>query len=312
MGFDLDPTRTETLASAIVRVALALKAVGIDEAGGDARRLIAAAIQGTSADLIRDPARELSSAECQRLSDFLARRCTREPISRILGVREFYGRPFIVTPAVLDPRPDTETLIDAALEIARAENWADRPIRILDIGTGSGAILLTLLAELPLAIGTGIDISLDALACAQTNAQSLGIGTRASLIVGDIAEGLPCSRDGDEQYDLIVSNPPYIVTSEVADLDPEVALFDPLVALDGGLDGLKYYRAITRILSVTPARRDQRQWTVFEVGAAQSAEVVEMVRKNVAALDEHSLSVRNDLGGVARCVAFCTHSKLGS
>jgi release factor glutamine methyltransferase len=305
--------RAESLSAAIARVALALKAVGIDEATGDARRLVAAAIHGTSADLIRDPARELSSTESDRLNSSVARRSAREPVSRILGFREFYGRPFIVTPAVLDPRPDTETLIDAALDIVRAERWIDRPIRILDIGTGSGAILLTLLAELPCATGTGIDISPDALACAEANARALGLLSRASFVCHDMCDGLPLAGgDSPSQasYDLIVSNPPYIVTADLADLDPEVAVFDPRCALDGGSDGLQFYRSIVGALAGTPSMADKPQWVVLELGIDQHEQVVDIIQEKMSALAIVHVRKHVDLGSVDRCVSFKTRSQM--
>ncbi len=279
----------------------ALSAAGVDNAPGDARRLLAAALVASAADLIRDPGRALTHAETAQFEAFLARRLAREPISRILGAREFYGRPFVVTPAVLDPRPDTETLIEAALAICRTEGWLNRPIQLLDLGTGSGAILLTLLAELPEATGLGIDVSGGALACARLNAGALGLSARCRFGRYDLAAA---SFSG---FDLIVSNPPYIPAADIEALDPEVARFDPRLALDGGRDGLDYYRIILgklaqhQTVSISPA------WLVLELGAGQSAEVIEIAEKLGLIHAGHDVVQTADLNGRIRCIAIKTH-----
>ena len=296
-------TGDTTLGQALRSAVAELTAAGVGEAAGDARRLVAAAIGGTAADVIRDPGRVLSAAELDRLEVHVRRRCTREPVSRILGEREFYGRPFAITPAVLDPRPDTETLIEVALDICAREGWRDRPIRVLDIGTGSGAILLTMLAELPLATGVGLDVSDGALACAARNAAALGLSVRSSFVTGDMREA---SLEG---YDLVLSNPPYIPAAEIAGLAPEVANFDPRLALDGGVDGLDCYRAILGRVVPTASVSRTSQWLLLEAGAGQSGEIVQIARAAGLSEAQHDVILRRDLGGVTRCVAIQTRSQ---
>lgn len=311
-----------TVHEALQRVRAMLVAAGVDSAAGDARRLLGVALDATAVDLIANPARVLTAPEAARLGQAVDRRCQREPVSRILGEREFYGRPFVLTPAVLDPRPDTETLIDVALDICRTEGWRDAPISILDVGTGSGALLLTLLAELPRARGLGIDISAAALACAGDNAARLGLEQRARFQQFDMRMGLPTglvscppaappSSSADSRFDLVISNPPYIKGADIAGLEPEVASFDPTLALDGGCDGLDFYRAISAALA---AGRESGsllpQWVVLEIGSGQEGEVIEIVRRDGHLREDEAPVVRSDLGGINRCVAFRTRSHL--
>ena len=223
------------------------------------------------------------------------RRAAREPVSRILGTREFYGRHFAVTPAVLDPRPDTETLIDAAIDIGGVEDWPDRALSILDIGTGSGAILLTLLAQFPLATGLGVDISAQALEVASANAKALGLSSRAKFEQRDILAGFPIG------YDLVVSNPPYIPSVEISELDPEVALFDPHLALDGGPNGLDFYRSI--ITAWAPAAK-KTQWLLLEAGAGQSTAIEKIAEKAGLYRSQDHVRRYRDLLGHIRCVAI--------
>lgn len=288
--------RSLRAASVLLRRELAER--GIEAAEIDARRLLVAAIGGSTLDLLRDPDRVLTAVEAATLCEFARRRFRHEPVARVLGERGFYGRSFAITPATLDPRPCSETLIESALELATAEGWRDRPIRILDVGTGSGALLLTLLAELPLATGVGTDISTEALKVAQENCVRLGLGERAAFWERDYLEGIA------ETFDLLISNPPYIETEEIAGLEPEVRDFDPTAALDGGLDGLDAYRALARGLTrVVP-----NGWAVVEVGATQSAAVARFFEAEVG--EDPSVGARlwNDLGGHVRCVAIRTQS----
>ena len=169
-----------------------------------------------------------------RFGAYVARRLAGEPVSRIVGIREFYGRPFRIDASTLDPRPDTETLIESALALAGGE----QPLKLLDLGTGTGCILVTLLAELPRATGIGIDKSLAALDVAGSNAESLGVGDRARFMAGDWLEA------DQETFDLVVANPPYLSAADMAGLSNEVGAHDPRDALFGGVDGLSAYRRI--------------------------------------------------------------------
>jgi release factor glutamine methyltransferase len=224
-----------TRAGLIALSAARLASAGVSEPERDARLLLrwAADMDGaTLSAMLTDPA---TPHEIDRFERAIKARETRAPVSHITGMREFWGRRFRVTPAVLDPRPETETLIAHALEGPPAR-------RVLDLGTGSGCILLTLLAEWPRARGVGVDISDAALEVAAGNARSLGVAGRADLVAGDWCDGL------EGQFDLIVSNPPYIAAGEMAGLSPEVRLHEPLAALSPdagpGGDGLGAYRRI--------------------------------------------------------------------
>jgi release factor glutamine methyltransferase len=287
----------ETLGDAVRAAQRSLAAAGVEDAGRDARLLAAAAAGVDTADIIARPERALPADEHDRLQSMVARRCAREPVSRILGVREFYGRPFSLSPATLDPRPDSETLIGAALDIAAREGWRERPIRILDIGTGSGCLLLTLLTELPLATGVGADISEAALQTAAENAGSLGLAARVSFAQADLLDGI------EGPFDLVVSNPPYIPSGDIAGLAAEVRRYDPRVALDGGEDGLDFYRRITAGLT-----RVRAGCVIFEVGAGQAEDVALLLEQAFVKTRQAQLSRHADLGGHTRCVAFRLHS----
>lgn len=276
-------------------VAAGLAAAGIDEPQADARVLIEAATGETREALVIDPARCLSATEAMRLSQFVERRLMREPVSRIVGERGFYGRTFKVTPDTLDPRPDTETLVELALDIAREETWTSRPIGILDIGTGTGCILLTLLAELQLAHGLGTDISATALGVARHNARRLGLSDRATWQQARSLDGL------DAAFELVVSNPPYIPSADIAGLEPEVQRFDPHLALDGGPDGLSMYR---EIVVASAGSATVGTWWVVEVGAGQAAAVAALVGKHCGARAGDAVRWQQDLGGHTRCVAW--------
>jgi release factor glutamine methyltransferase len=263
---------------------------GVDSADLDARMLVGCALGLDLTGLITAAARILNRDEAERLEGFARRRIAREPVARIVGVREFWGLPLRLSAATLVPRPDTETVVEAALEILRAESRRDAPLRIADLGTGSGAILLALLSELPDAFGVGTDIGIPALRTARDNARQLGFAARAAFVACDYAAAL------SGPFDLIVSNPPYIRSAQIASLDAEVRDHDPRRALDGGFDGLDAYRRI-----VPQARRllTPGGALVMEVGHGQSGEVQELL---TAAGATPAGLPKSDLAGIRRAV----------
>ena len=217
-------------------LAVRLKTSCIESAELEARTLVGAALGLDLTGLVSSATRRLSPAEADRLDDFTRRRLAGEPVARILGKKEFWGVSFKLSEATLVPRPDTETVVEQALEILRASPIS--AVRIADIGTGSGAILLALLLELPQAFGIGTDLSEGALGIAQENAGQLGLGGRSGFVACNYAAALSGG------FDLIVSNPPYVRSADIAGLDIEVRVHDPLLALDGGTDGLEAYRTL--------------------------------------------------------------------
>lgn len=267
-----------------------LKDSGIDSPELDARLLIGAALHLDHTGLASHSARQITPAESDIIESFAQRRMAHEPIARILGHKEFWGLDLRLSKATLVPRPDTETVVEAALEFIRSNPMLGRQIRIADIGTGSGAILLALLSELNGSVGTGTDISCEALATAESNAQQLGIADRASFVQCNYAAALSGS------FDLIVSNPPYIRSLDIQTLDPDVRDNDPHLALDGGPDGLDAYRAIVPQAAKLLAPGGG---LIVEVGYDQSGQVSQMMQAAGLTL---SRPVRVDLGGIPRAV----------
>jgi release factor glutamine methyltransferase len=276
-----------TLVSAWTGAKRRLQAAGVEGPVIDARLLVEAAAGATRADIIADPHRALDADQTAALEAYLVRRERREPISHILGSKGFWKIMLRVTPGVLTPRPDTETILDAVLpEFSEHQRFS-----ILDLGVGSGAILLAILAERPNAAGLGVDVSEEALAVARENAANLGLASRVALLRGDWTAGL-----GAESFDLVVANPPYIASGEIAGLAPEVRDHEPRLALDGGVDGLDAYRALApQILRVL---RDGGRFAV-EIGPGQSEPVQAMFRDAGA----HGLRVVADLAGRDRVIA---------
>ncbi len=269
------------------------RAAGLATPALDARVLLLEVLRIDHAALIAAPERPLTEEEAVRLSTLAARRLSGEPVSRILGRREFYGRDFRITPDVLDPRPETEILVEAALEAACRRDPSGEGILLLDAGSGSGAIIVTLLAELPRARGVALDISPAALAVTLENAQAHGVRDRLLAVCGSwldpFAEGV---------FDLIVSNPPYISDAGLEGLEREVAEHDPRLALSGGPDGLEAYRALAcRAASVL--REEGR--LIVEVGFGQAEEVGGILVEAGLAVTGRA-AVRCDLAGVARVV----------
>ena len=224
-----------TLAAALRAAVDSLAAAGVAGAARDARILASEATGLGREEMLRDPGARLPRETVRRLEALVARRRRGEPVSRIVGRREFWGLEFMVTPAVLDPRPDSEALVEAVLD--RRKTLARAP-RIFDVGTGSGCLLLALLHELPAATGVGIDISPAACAVAAANAARLGLAGRAAFVAGNCTEPLA------GRFDIVVSNPPYIPSAQISDLAPEVRAHDPAVSLDGGPDGLDGFRGL--------------------------------------------------------------------
>ncbi len=280
----------QTVETARRMLAARLRTNAIESAELDARLLIGAVLDLDLTGLITAAARCLNDDEAAFLDDFARRRGAGEPVARILRTKEFWGLPLSLTAATLVPRPDTETIVEAALEILRAEDRDNDPIRIADIGTGSGAILLALLSESPNAWGVGTDISEAALQTAKANARQLGFAPRAAFVACDYAAALSGA------FDLIVSNPPYIRSGDIAALPAEVRNHDPRRALDGGADGLDAYRLIApqaaRLLAPGGS-------LVLEVGQDQSDEVEQVLR--MAGLNLPG-EPKADLAGIRRAV----------
>ena len=266
---------------------------GLDTPELDARVLVGHALGLDHAALASQSRRVLSSEEANAVAALASRRLAREPVARIVGNKEFWGLPLRLNADTLLPRPETETVVEAAL--AAVKDRRSRALRIADLGTGSGALLLALLSELPGAFGVGTDISLPALDCARDNARALGLGSRAAFVACDYGAALA------GEVDLVVSNPPYVVSGDIATLQSEVRDFDPRRALDGGPDGLDGYRAIAadahRLLSGTGI-------LVLELGLGQC----EAVTALFAAAGLAPEAVKNDLSGVARALIFTSQA----
>jgi release factor glutamine methyltransferase len=271
-------------------LAARFRAGGIDSPDLDARLLVGHALGLDHASLVRDGERGLDGSDIAPIEALAARRLAGEPVARITGVKEFWGLPFQVTPAVLVPRPDTETVVETALALIDRDGARSRRLRIADLGTGSGAILVALLHELPDAWGIGTDCDTAALATARANALRLGVAARASFVACDFGAALAGGSD------VVVANPPYIAADEIAALAPEVRDFDPRGALDGGPDGLGAHRAIAADAGRLLAPGGH---LVMEIGAGQ-AEAVSVL---AAAAGLGSISVAPDLTGIGRVVS---------
>ena len=276
-----------SVSEALSLLAQAFRTAGIEDADVDARLLVGHALHLDRARLIAQSDRILEAREINVINALAARRLKREPVSRILGQKEFWSIALAITPDVLVPRPETETVVEGALDFVVRGGLRMEKLRILDIGTGSGALLLALLRELPNATGTGTDISTGALKVARENAARCGVEGRCTFVVCDIASVV------EGPFDLLVSNPPYIAHNEITSLAPEVKNYDPTVALDGGDDGLAAYRAIAadakRLLA--PGAR-----MFVELGAGQEAAVRDLFTNAglIAGI------ARTDLAGIPR------------
>ena len=277
----------QTVETARRALATRFRQQGIDSAELDARLLTGGAFGLDLTGLIAATTRIVTPDEAAHLENFLQRRLAGEPVARILGVKEFWGLTLNLSAATLVPRPDTETVVELALEVCRRQERR----RIADIGTGSGAILLALLSELPDATGVGTDISLEALRMARNNAARLGLTQRAAFVACNYTAAL------SGPFDLIVSNPPYIRSADIAGLDREVREYDPPRALDGGPDGLAAYRAIApdaaRLLAPGGT-------LIVEAGYGQSGPIAELMSASGLTPD---VPPKADLAGIPRAVA---------
>jgi release factor glutamine methyltransferase len=263
-------------------LAQSFRAHGLDSANLDARLLVGHALGLDHAALVTQAERALTSAEADAVAAILARRLAREPVARIVGTKEFWGLALALNADTLVPRPETETVVEAALAALDRRGSRNRPLRVADLGTGSGALLLALLSELPGAHGVGTDVSPE-------NARAHGMAERAAFVACDFGTAL------HGPFDLVVSNPPYVRHGDIAALDPEVRLFDPGRALDGGPDGLDAYRAIAR-----DARRlaSPGGTLVLELGAGALAAVTALLAD--AGLQD--IQSRDDLAGTPRAL----------
>jgi release factor glutamine methyltransferase len=265
-----------------------LQKKGITSAFLDAELLLAHALGVTREKIICYPELILSDEQITKFEELIQRRASREPMAHILGRREFWGRDFKVNKHTLDPRPDSETLIEGALDLYPDRN---QNLRIIDFGTGTGCLLLTLLAEFQNANGLGVDISEDALVVAKENSCNLGLAKRSQFIV---------SRWGKEvqgKYDLIISNPPYIKSSDIEGLEPEVAEYEPKSALDGGISGLKCYEDLAPYIASIIS---DNGFAILEFGMGQDNDVKAILES----VGLTFVAFRKDLAGIIRCVVM--------
>jgi release factor glutamine methyltransferase len=273
---------------ALARLARFLEASGVEEAREDARLLLFDACGLTHAEYLLSPEAPLGETAASLLAEHAARRAAREPVSRILATRGFWTLDLAVFPDVLDPRPDTESVVALALSLVAGRR--NEALRLLDLGSGSGALLCALLAELPKAFGVAVDLSPQALLATRTNMARCGLATRAAVLRGLWGGALGSA------FDLVVSNPPYVKSDEIDQLSPEVRLHDPRLALDGGVDGLGCIREIAADL---PRLLAPGGVVVLEVGLGQARETAALLA--AAGLEE--AGIRRDAGGRERAVA---------
>src|SRR5829696_1182559 len=228
------------VAAARRRLAQVFRRAGLDTPELDARVLVAHALGVDHAAMLAMPDQHLSQQQAVEIAALAARRLARAPVARLVGAKEFWGLKFRLNAATLVPRPESETVVETALAALDQGGSRLRPLRIADLGTGSGALLVALLSELPNAFGIGTDVSRSALTAARDNAVRLGCGDRAAFVACDVGAALAGG------FDLVVCNPPYVRSGDMAGLSAEVRDYDPAAALDGGPDALSFYRALSR------------------------------------------------------------------
>lgn len=289
-----DLSGAKDVAAARRLLAARFEQAGLDSPALDARLLIQQALGLEHTALASAPERPLTVSECNAIAQLAKRRLGGEPVARILGFREFWGLVLSLSPATLVPRPETETVVEAAL--AATDRRRSDPLRIADLGTGTGAILLALLQELQGATGVGTDIAANAIETAQTNAQALGLSARACFVQTNFGSGLVGSGPVPS-FDLVVSNPPYIAAGEIEALAPEVRDHDPRLALDGGRDGLEAYRVIAAQM---PELLCAHGVAVMEIGIGQAVQVEEIFKQAGFRL----MAAKADLAGIPRALVF--------
>jgi len=280
-------TTALTLRDAIGQAARRLGAAGVADPRLDARLLVGAALGLSREAIVADPGRAISVRDGAAIDAMVARREAREPVARIIGAREFWSLPFMVTPATLEPRPDSETVIEAALD---AFPDRDQPLSVVDLGTGSGCLLLAFLSENPNATGIGVDVSAQAVDAATVNAERLGLDARARFVVDDWGSGLA------GPVDCILANPPYIPSSDLIGLAPEVG-YDPQAALDGGPDGLS---GIESVMDAAARLLGPNGWAFVEIGAGQG----EAARRLVKRKGLRIAGMRADMRQIPRVIAL--------
>ncbi|HWT96728.1 MAG TPA: peptide chain release factor N(5)-glutamine methyltransferase [Terriglobales bacterium] len=265
-------TDSVDIASLLARASSVLAAAGIDGAGREARLILQHAAAIPVATQIAFSERQVAADAVMRFDQAVARRRQREPLSHILGYREFWSLSFHVTADTLDPRADSETLVECVLDELKktGTDWQARDLRLIDFGTGTGCLLLALLSELPRARGLGIDLNPGAVTVARENAARLGLADRAHFQEGNWDQGLT------ESFDVVISNPPYIPSADIAGLQPEVARYEPHLALDGGNDGLSAYRSLAEVLQ---RRMKPGGIAALEIGAGQGQDVVALMQQ---------------------------------
>ena len=292
MADGLPPGLGTTLGPLLREARAALSAAGLPEAALDARLIVESATGTGRTDAVLDPQRPVSAEQRAQVASMLARRTSGEPVHRILGRRDFHGVTLALSAETLEPRPDTEALVDLVLPVARAAVARHGECRILDLGTGTGAIALALLAAIPQARALATDISADALATAGRNADINGVSERFAARRSRWFEAV------DERFHLVVSNPPYIPGKDIASLEREVRDYDPIAALDGGPDGLDAYREIAAGVS---AHLEAGGHVAVEIGYDQAKDVTALFEAQGFRLADHA----NDLGGILRALIFC-------
>lgn len=275
-------------------IAAKLRDAGIDTAMLDGRMIIRHVTGLSDVDLIARPDTPVCNAHILEINEMISRRETGEPVSRLIGYKEFFGREFKVTPATLDPRPDTEILVETGLRLL-SNRHAGRDARFLDIGTGTGAIAVTLLAERSHVTGVATDVSREALEVCHSNACQHGVDDRLELVCTNWADAV------NGRFDLVVANPPYIASQDLARLEPGVRNYDPQLALDGGANGLDAYRPIFETAS-NLVRSDGH--LLVELGKGQHEAIIQIAQQQGLVPVDCAAGLIRDLAGIIRCAIF--------